>query len=260
MLMVAGDGLPTVQLRGARVHAITEVECAQLVMTELAARRGGWIITLNLEHMQRFERDPMYAACYAHATLVLADGMPLVWASRLQGTPLPERVTGSNLIYSLSEAAAAERRSIFLLGGNPNAATRTAQALQARYPQLRVAGCYYPASGFEQNEQVMTRLIRALVDAEPDIIYVALGAPKEEVLIQRVQSLLPAAWWLGVGITFSFVSGEIPRAPLWMQQNGLEWLHRLSHEPRRLARRYLIRGIPFALLLFASAVRRRLVR
>src|SRR4051794_23049114 len=107
----------TVNLRGAHLSALTEAECVALILDELNAGRGGWVITMNLDHLRRFEADPAYASRAGRASLLIADGMPLVWASRLQGTPLPERITGSNLIWSLSQAAAGCGRSIFLLGG-----------------------------------------------------------------------------------------------------------------------------------------------
>ena len=104
----------------------------------------------------------------------------------------------------------------------------------------------------------MQKLIAHLTAANPDIVYVALGSPKQEWLIGQLRGYLPRAWWLGIGISFSFLSGQVKRAPQWMQRSGLEWLHRLSQEPRRLAKRYLVHGLPFAASLFTSAIIRRL--
>lgn len=248
------ERLPEVRILGARFHAITQQECVRFVFDELDTGRGGWIITMNLEMVRQFVQEEGCAECYSSASLSLCDGMPLIWASHLQGTPLPERVTGSDLLWKLSGAAAEGGRSIFLLGGNPYAANRTAQVLVYRYPTLHVSGIECPAPGFEKDIEEVWRLKEALNLAHPDIVYVALGSPKQEQFIQCLRESLPEAWWLGVGIGFSFVSGEIPRAPLWMQRAGLEWLHRLMMEPRRLARRYLWHGIPFALTLFVRAV------
>ena len=249
--------LPIVWLREARLHAITERQCVQQVLEALEAGRGGWVGTMNLEHLQRLVQHPRYADLYRQASLVVADGMPLVWASRLQGTPLPERVTGSSLIWSLSVAAAQRGRSIFLLGGAPDAVPLAANALRQRIPALTIAGLACPPIGFETREEEFQALRRTLVTAAPDIVFVGLGTPKQEALIERLRGDLPAAWWLGVGISFSFVAGTIPRAPLWMQRLGLEWLHRLLREPRRLAGRYLLRGIPFALTLLVGTLVRR---
>lgn len=251
---------PSIRLLGARLHALTERQCVRLVLAALDTGRGGSIITLNVDRLRRFVSEPAYAACFTDATLVTADGMPLVWASHLQGTPLPERVTGSNLIWSLSAGAAERNRSLFLVGGSPGVVETTARVLTTRYPRLRIAGALCPPFGFERQPDQLADLIAQVTSAGPDIIYVALGVVKEERLISLLRERLPGAWVVGVGISFSFVAGEIPRAPLWMQQVGLEWAHRLVHEPRRLAKRYLVQGLPFALTLFAHALRRRFER
>lgn len=252
--------LPRVLLYGVTLAAITERECVRVIMEELDARRGGWLMTLNLDHLRRAVLNPAYGALVARTDLLVADGMPLVWASRLQKTPLPERVTGSNLIWSLSEQAAACGRSIFLLGGAGDAALRSAEILGATYPRLRVAGVYAPPFGFDANVVEMDRLFQAVCRARPDIVFVALGSPKEDALIEQLRAQLPHAWWIGVGISFSWVAGQLPRAPRWMQQAGLEWLHRLAHEPRRLMRRYLIDDLPFAARLFGVVLKQRLFK
>jgi exopolysaccharide biosynthesis WecB/TagA/CpsF family protein len=179
--------------------------------------------------------------------------MPLVWASRLQGTPLPQRVAGSDLISSLSAAAASQGRSVFLRGGDPGTAERASTILRDRYPQLRVAGTFCPPLGFEKDEAELARVAEALKKAQPDIVYVALGSPKQERLIDRLRRVLPRAWWLGVGVSFSFLCGEVRRAPLWMRKWGLEWVHRLLQEPRRLFRRYIVVGLPYATFMLMLA-------
>src|SRR5262245_46886249 len=161
--------------------------------------------------------------------------MLTVFASRLQGTPLPERVAGSDLISSLSAAAARQGRSIYLLGGSPGSAEGTRAVLQQRHPDLHVAGVDCPPVGFEGDPDAVERVARTVVQGAPDIVLVALGSPKQELLIARLRDRLPGAWWLGVGISFSFLSGHVRRAPRWMRRTGLEWLHRLVQEPRRLA-------------------------
>jgi N-acetylglucosaminyldiphosphoundecaprenol N-acetyl-beta-D-mannosaminyltransferase len=251
------ESLPTVVLKGAELHAITEIQCVEFVLAEIARHSGGSVVTMNLDHLRRFARDRDYAARCRNATIVTADGMPLIWASRLQRTPLPERVTGSNLIFSLTAEAAKQNKSVFLIGGTPGAARKTADILLSLYPGLRVAGVCSEPIDPKNGGEALKRLAEELTMAAPDIVYVALGSPKQEELVDKLRDTLPHAWWLGVGIAFSFVSGEIRRAPQWMQQSGLEWLHRLKQEPIRLARRYLIVGLPFAArLLFSSALAR----
>jgi N-acetylglucosaminyldiphosphoundecaprenol N-acetyl-beta-D-mannosaminyltransferase len=223
-------------------------------MDGLAAGRGGWVVTPNLDHLRRLAADRKLRALYAHATLVVPDGMPLIWAAKLQGTPLPERVAGSSLITTLSAAAAENGRSIFLLGGDPGTAEGAAKVLQRNFPGISIAGADCPPLGFEKDQAHLDRVIALLQKARPDIVYVALGSPKQEWLIGQLKGYLPRAWWLGIGISFSFVSGQVRRAPEWMQRAGLEWVHRLCQEPRRLAKRYLVHGVPFAGSLLTSAL------
>jgi N-acetylglucosaminyldiphosphoundecaprenol N-acetyl-beta-D-mannosaminyltransferase len=224
----------------------------------LAAGRGGWIATANLDHLRRLREPGAFRDAYEHASIVVADGMPLVWACRVQGTPLPERVAGSDLIYSLAAGAAAAGCRIFLLGGDPGTAEAAAARLRAISPGLDVAGTLCPPFGFEQDAEQMAKLQQVLVAAAPRLVFVALGSPKQELLIARLRELLPSAWWIGVGISFSFVAGTVKRAPRWVQLLGMEWLHRMLQEPRRLATRYLWHGPPFLVRLFAGALVRRM--
>ena len=248
--------LPVIELNHVKLHAVTESQVVAHILAELEAGRGGVVVTPNLDHLRRYCRDLSFGALIAEADLVVADGMPLVWASRLQGTPLPERVPGSNLISSLTASAARRARSVFLLGGDPGTAEGAARALNQRYSHALIAGTHFPPFGFEDSPKEMSTIIQKLTDAKPDIVFVALGSPKQEKLIARLRPILPNAWWMGVGNSFSFLAGHVRRAPLWMQRTGLEWMHRLGQEPRRLFKRYLIVGIPFA----GSLLTRSLIR
>jgi N-acetylglucosaminyldiphosphoundecaprenol N-acetyl-beta-D-mannosaminyltransferase len=248
-----GAPFPVVTLTGVRLHAITETRCIQHILDQLESGRGGMLVTPNLDHLHRCTKNLAFSALLAEADLVVADGMPLVWASRLQGTPLPERVAGSNLITTLSGAAASRGRSVYLLGGSQGTAQGAARVLVERFPNLKVAGTYYPPMGFENDPAEMAAIVESLGAATPDIVYVALGSPKQEKLIARLRQILPDAWWVGVGNSFSFLCGDVRRAPRWMQVSGLEWMHRLFQEPKRLFRRYVVVGVPFAASLLSRA-------
>jgi N-acetylglucosaminyldiphosphoundecaprenol N-acetyl-beta-D-mannosaminyltransferase len=247
-----------VSLIGIPICRITEQQCIDRILAGVRAGRGGWVVTPNLDHLRRCAAEPDYATLILDADLRVADGMPLVWAGRLAGTPLPGRVAGSDLIFSLSRALGGRRRSIYLLGGNPGTAEAAAAVLRRSCPGLIIAGTACPSPGFENDPRQVEALREDLEASAPDVVFVALGSPKQERLIRRLLPVVPRAWWLGVGISFSFVCGEVSRAPHWMQRCGLEWLHRLAKEPRRLARRYLIDGLPFAVRLLACALRSRI--
>jgi N-acetylglucosaminyldiphosphoundecaprenol N-acetyl-beta-D-mannosaminyltransferase len=247
-----------VDLMGLPVDPVTGQEAVETVTGALEDGRGGWVITPNLDHLRAYRRRPELRRHFREADLVLADGMPLVWASRIQDTPLPERVAGSDLIWSLSRAAADQDASVYLVGGNPGTARAAAGVLEDAAPGLEIAGAHCPPMGFERDGAELERVEQAVTEPDPDLVYVGLPLDKQVTLIPRLRERLPGAWFLGLGISFSFVSGEVARAPRWMQAAGLEWVHRLIQEPGRLARRYLIEGLPFSLALLAHASGRRL--
>jgi N-acetylglucosaminyldiphosphoundecaprenol N-acetyl-beta-D-mannosaminyltransferase len=251
-----------VDLMGLPVDQLTESGTIETVLEAVRAGRGGCLFTPNLHHMQAFANGAdgsVYdrSSKLPGARLVVADGMPLIWASKLRGTPLPERVAGSDLIWSLTAAAASRGASIFLLGGNPGAAEACAERMRDAYPDVRIAGCMAPPHGFEKDERAIGEIVATLQAQAPQIVYLALGFPKQEALALRLADQLPTTWFVGVGISFSFVAGQVQRAPGWMQETGLEWVHRLVQEPRRLFRRYVIDGLPFAARMFLHALRSR---
>ncbi len=243
-----------VRLMNFDLDAVTMNGAIDHIARSIAGAEGGWVLTPNLDILRQIVSNPESRALAESTTLRLADGMPLVWASRLKRTPLPERVAGSDLVAPLCARAAREGWSVFFLGGNPSAAADAARVLKERSPDLRVAGTRCPPVGFEHDEAYMAALEADLISADPALVFVALGAPKQERVIARLRSLLPRAWFFGIGVTFSFISGEITRAPRWVRAVGLEWAHRLVQEPRRLARRYLLLGLPFAARLLARSV------
>jgi N-acetylglucosaminyldiphosphoundecaprenol N-acetyl-beta-D-mannosaminyltransferase len=252
----SSKSLPAIELNGVKLHAVTETQVINHILDALDEGRGGVVVTPNLDHLRRYCRDLTFGALIAEADLIVADGMPLVWASRLQGTPLPERVPGSTLISTLSAAAGQRKRSVFLLGGDAGTADLAAATLRQKYPQCVIAGTHFPPFGFQDNPKEMSAIIQKLSDSKPDIVYVALGSPKQEKLIARLRSILPNAWWVGVGNSFSFLAGRVKRAPVWMQRIGMEWVHRLCQEPKRLFKRYLVVGVPFAASLLTRSTLR----
>ncbi|MCB9840668.1 MAG: WecB/TagA/CpsF family glycosyltransferase, partial [Phycisphaeraceae bacterium] len=245
-------------IAGVSVDVETEASAVRRVLGALDQGLGGLMVTVNVDHLRRCRIDERYAGLVSRAEIVVADGMPLVWASRVRGRSLPERVAGANLVWSMCEAAAARGRRVFLLGGDPGTAEAAKGVLETRYPGIRVCGTQSPERGFENDAGVLERLEASVADSRPEIVLIALGSPKQEYLGERLLEVMPGAWFIGCGISFSFMSGHVRRAPAWMQRCGLEWLHRLAQEPRRLARRYLVEGIPFAASLLFGAFRERL--
>lgn len=230
------------------------------VIAALAVGMGGQIVTPNVDILRRALRDADSRRHVDSASIVVADGKPLVWASRFAGRPLPARVTGADLIWSLSVALAEQGRSIYLLGGRPGTADRARRVLRERLPALTVAGVASPPFGFDTRPEQFQDLCDQVVATRPDLVYVGLGFPKQERVIARLRPRLPASWFLGCGAAIGFVAGAHRRAPHWMQQAGLEWVHRLGAEPRRLMARYLVHDLPFALRLLATSAQQRFHR
>lgn len=246
----------SVSLMGMRVADVDSSRLLDHVFAELDAGRGGWIVTANLDILRRYALDSDCRALYDAADLRVADGMPLVWASKVAGTPLPERIAGSTLTLDIAERAARERRSLHLCGGAPGAAEGCRRELEARFAGLTITGTCSPRVSPIATWAEVESIARG-IEGDPDILLVGLGSPKQELLIQKLRQRFPRAWLMGVGITFSFVAGEVSRAPQWMQRAGVEWVHRMAQEPGRLVRRYLVEDLPFAGVLFASAARSR---
>jgi N-acetylglucosaminyldiphosphoundecaprenol N-acetyl-beta-D-mannosaminyltransferase len=247
-------GRNQVLIYGLLFDVVDEKGVVAKIISEIENDRGGWVLTVNADILRHITSDKSLDVDWPSAELVVADGVPIVWSSRLLSKPLPERVPGSSLIWSLSEAAAQSDASIFLLGGNrPGVAETAAKTLQEAFPDLRVAGTYRPEYGYELDPFGVSDVISAVVDANPSICFCGLGFPKQEILIAELRKHLPQTWFLGVGISIAVVAGEFRRAPNWVQRAGFEWLFRLLQEPSRLAKRYLIECLPFVIRMLGSS-------
>lgn len=253
----AGMSRDRVVLCGIEFDPVRETDVVRHVVAALAAGHGGQIVTPNVDILRRVLRDRESRDQVTAASVVVADGKPLIWASKFAGRPLPARVTGADLIWSLSAALAEQGRSVFLLGGRPGVAQAARQVLRQRIPHLAVVGALSPPFGFDTRPEQFQAVCDAVVAAHPDLVFVGLGFPKQERVIARLRPRLPRTWFLGCGAAIGFVAGTYQRAPLWMQRVGLEWAHRLAAEPRRLASRYLVHDLPFALRLLATSAQER---
>jgi exopolysaccharide biosynthesis WecB/TagA/CpsF family protein len=209
----------------------------------------------------KLKRDERFRRAYDAADLVLADGYPLIVTSWLDGGPRLTRVTGSDLIQPICAAAARNGLSVFMLGSTDDVLDTASRLLCARNPGLRIAGLHAPPMGFEANEAAQARAIAAITAAAPDIVFVALGAPKQEIWAHAARDALGSAILLGVGASLDFIAGKQRRSPKLLSDIGLEWAWRMLTEPRRLGRRYLaIMALMPALVAQHAADMRRLRR
>jgi N-acetylglucosaminyldiphosphoundecaprenol N-acetyl-beta-D-mannosaminyltransferase len=210
----------------------------------MQARAPSYFITANLNYAMLSSRHEDLQKINRQAIFLLADGMPLVWVARWRGTPLPERVAGSDLIFELARMAAEHGRRVFLLGAGRGVGQRAAENLTARYPGLQIVGIESPdVQNLSYSEHA--ELISRIREAQPDLLLVALGQPKGERWIHANYQALGVPVSVQVGASLDFAAGLVRRAPLWMQRLGLEWVFRLALEPRRLTWRYLENGLFF---------------
>jgi N-acetylglucosaminyldiphosphoundecaprenol N-acetyl-beta-D-mannosaminyltransferase len=230
-----------------------EAEVVEIFVDRAVQGAGVWVVTANLDHLRRSATEPEVRGLIAQADVIVADGMPIVVASRVAGMPLPERVAGSSMLRPLARRAAERGASMLMVGGDPGVADRAAGILRDEAPRLDIVGTHCPPFGFEDDEDELIAIERLLIETKPDIVLLALGFPRQDRLIERLRPLHPQASYMGVGIAFSFVAGDRRRAPAWMRRAGLEWAHRLLSEPGRLWRRYLVHGLPFALRMMVGA-------
>ncbi len=258
LLEIVGAPKSPVELLGVKLNPLRHAEALDRIGEFVEERVPRQVVTVNLDFLRIASSSGEFKATLNAADLALADGMPLVWASRMAGATLPERVAGIDLIEAICERGDREGWSVFLLGAAPGVAEAAGEEMVRRHPNLRIAGTYSPPHGAwdEAEEQHIREQIRF---ARPDVLLVALGAPKQDVWIRDNLQQLGVPVSIGVGCTLDVLSGGTTRAPRWMRRIGLEWFYRLASEPGRLWKRYLLDLPAFARLLL-SAARHRFTR
>lgn len=251
----AGHKFGETRVWGVPFTPVTYEQSMELIDRQARSAQPGYFITANMQYVMMTDRHPELNHVNADADFIIADGMPIVWRSRTMPTPLPERVAGSDQIYSIAELAARRGYRIFFLGGEPGVAQETADILLQKNPGLQVVGVesppFRPLTDDEENE-----LANRIRIARPDILLVALGQPKGELWIHRWYKKLGVPLSVQLGGSFNFVTGRISRSPRWIARIGMEWLYRFYREPRRLGPRYAANWAFLAKALIRDATRR----
>jgi N-acetylglucosaminyldiphosphoundecaprenol N-acetyl-beta-D-mannosaminyltransferase len=245
-------------LLGVRLDNMTATAAAEQITSAVVSGTGGVLINPNIDVLRQATSSPSLQALVNEADLVVADGAPLVWASRIAGDGRTHRVPGADLIWTLTSAARSRDQQVFLLGGAPGIAAMAAEKLTACMPDLAAVASFSPPFGLEQTEDGFSEIVSELRAANAKVVFCAFGFPKQERLISRLRPYFPDVWFIGSGASITFVAGVVPRAPRWMREVGIEWIHRLATEPRRLFRRYVIDDLPFAASMFIWAAIQRI--
>ncbi len=226
-------------------HHVTFDQAVNAIVDQARSGLGGYVVTPNVDHVCVAEHDDAFRTAHRSAFLSVVDGTPLVWLSRLQRTPLPDRIAGSDLIVPVSTRARSEGLSIGLFGASEASSLKAHNKLLDLIPGLKITCRVSPRFDPTGNDQNSVDEIRRALDvvrsAAPDILFVAMGTPNQELFMQRYAAELSPTVLCGIGAGLDFVAGDRVRAPQFVQRLGLEWLFRLLQEPSRMWRRYLVR-------------------
>ena len=239
-----------VRFLNVSVDNLTMSEAVSVAENLIRQKRCAFVATPNVDHLVLLEKISGLRDAYEKADLVLADGMPIVWFSKFYGGKIKEKISGSDFLPELCGMAEKNGFRIFFLGADEGVARKAARNLKKNYPKLRVVGCYSPTKGFEKDPAQMAEVDRRLALTEPDILAVALGCPKQEILISQNKDRWHIPLSIGIGASLDFVAGRKKRAPRWMSNCGLEWFYRMWQEPGRMFKRYILRDWQFLMLLW----------
>lgn len=222
------------------IDNLTMDEALQEIDQLIKENHNAYVVTPNVDHIVQLERGGPLTEVYKNADLILTDGKPLIWISKWYGTPIKEKISGSDLFPRLCALAVEKGYKMYFLGAAEGVAAKAAENLKKRFQGLQVVGTYSPPLGFEKDEIEMEKIKKQIKAVEPHILIVGLGCPKQELFILNHKDELNVPISLGLGASLDFEAGNIKRAPKWMSNHGLEWIYRIIQDPKRLAKRYLV--------------------
>lgn len=232
------------------VDNLTMSEALNEIDKLITENKCAYVVTPNVDHIVQLETNSELREVYNHADLILTDGKPLIWISKVYGTPIKEKISGSDLFPLLCERATQKGHGMFFLGAEEGVADTAAKNLMKRFPGLKIVGTYSPSFGFEKSEKELLKIEELIKNANPHILIVGLGTPKQERYILHNRFKLGVPISLGLGASLDFEAGNVKRAPKWMSDNGLEWFYRFLCEPKRLFKRYFIDDVKILKLVW----------
>ena len=225
------------------VNNVTMGEAVENIVSMISAEKKAYVVAINVDVVMKIEEDPYLKEITDNAHMVLVDGTPLVWISKAHGSPVKEKVSGSDLVPQLCKVAAEKNYTIFILGGKDGVAAQAKKNLEKIYPGIQIVGCYAPPLGFEKDPEELEKTNALISEAKPDLLFACLGCPKQEKFIYENIQNYDAKVSVCAGATVDFLAGNVKRAPKWMSDHGLEWFYRFTQEPKRLFKRYFIDDI-----------------
>lgn len=232
------------------VSNLTMSETVSMIDRFISEKKKSYIVAINVDVVMKIEKDDILKKITDNADIVLTDGKPLIWISKIQRKPIKEKISGSDLVPLLCRKAAEKNHSIFILGGAEGVAERAKQNLEKKYPGIKIAGTYAPPYGFESDKAELDKINKVISVAKPDILITCFGCPKQEKFIYQNYQKYDVTVSICAGATVDFLAGHIKRAPRWMSEHGLEWFYRFLQEPKRMFKRYFIDDIKILKLIW----------
>ena len=222
------------------INNVTMPETIAAIEKMIADNKRSYVVAINVDVVMKIENDPYLKQVVDNADMVLVDGKPLVWISKLHGKPLKAKISGSDLVPLLCDVAAKKGYSIFIIGGKDGIAEQATRKLEEKLAGIQVVGTYAPPLGFEKDEKELDKINQMISEVHPDLLIACFGCPKQEKWIYQNISKYDAKVSVCAGATVDFLAGNVNRAPRWMSEHGLEWFYRFLQEPKRMFKRYFV--------------------
>ena len=234
------DSLKKQPLLNTFVNNVDMEETIQTIDSFIQQKKKSYIVAINVDVVMKIEQDAYLKQITDQADMVLVDGKPLIWISKLHKRPVKAKISGSDLVPRLCEEAAKKGYSIFIIGGKDGIAERAKKRLEKQLPGIKIVGTYAPPFGFEKDQKELDKINQMISDAHPDLLIGCFGCPKQEKWIYENYKKYDATVSVCAGATVDFLAGNVKRAPKWMSDHGLEWFYRFTQEPKRMFRRYFV--------------------
>ena len=231
------------------INNLTMPETIDKIEKMISSKNKSYVVAVNVDVIMKIENDPYLKKIVDNADMVLVDGKPLVWISKMYGRPLKAKISGSDLVPLLCDVAAQKGYSIFIIGGKDGIAEQAQKRLESRLPNIKIVGTYAPPMGFEKDEEELNKINSMISKAKPDLLIACFGCPKQEKWIYENINKYDAKVSICAGATVDFLAGNVKRAPRWMSEHGLEWFYRFLQEPKRMFKRYFVDDVKILKLI-----------
>ena len=231
------------------INNLTMPETIDKIEKMISSKNKSYVVAVNVDVIMKIENDPYLKEIVDNADMVLVDGKPLVWISKIYGRPLKAKISGSDLVPLLCDVAAQKGYSIFIIGGKDGIAEQAQKRLESKLPNIKIVGTYAPPMGFEKDEEELNKINSMISKAKPDLLIACFGCPKQEKWIYENINKYDAKVSICAGATVDFLAGNVKRAPRWMSEHGLEWFYRFLQEPKRMFKRYFVDDVKILKLI-----------